>query len=80
MFYCEDCSKKNKWPASLAKSYGQCECCGKTAICNDVPSCQLSETPAMDKVMKQIVEDEAGSDEDLNAALDEVVVIVAKVQ
>lgn len=42
MFYCEKCQKKNNWPDSLAKSSGRCEICGEDALCNDVPSSELS--------------------------------------
>ena len=38
MFYCEPCQCKHDWPQSMSRSYGRCECCGKTAECFDVPS------------------------------------------
>ena len=41
MFYCQDCQKKNKWPASGVVSVGTCESCGNPATCYDVPSRQL---------------------------------------
>lgn len=41
MFYCDKCKEKNNYPESLVKSYGQCELCGKTEECNDVPSNRL---------------------------------------
>lgn len=36
MYYCERCREENDWPASIGKSRGRCECCGKIATCNDV--------------------------------------------
>jgi len=45
MFYCEKCRKKRRWPESLTKSYGPCECCGKTAECHDRPSSSLPLPP-----------------------------------
>jgi hypothetical protein len=41
MFYCETCGKKNGWPESFVQSRGQCEMCGETAVCFDVPSKHL---------------------------------------
>ena len=41
MFYCDDCAKKKKYPISWFKSYGNCEICGKTRECNEVPSKDL---------------------------------------
>ena len=41
MFYCTECQIRNKWPASLAKSIGNCEECGKHDLCNDVESSNL---------------------------------------
>ena len=38
MFYCDDCAKKRNYPISHFKSRGNCEVCGKTCKCNDVPS------------------------------------------
>lgn len=39
MFYCTSCAEKNGWPLStLHVSYGRCEICRETDICNDVPS------------------------------------------
>jgi hypothetical protein len=38
MFFCDPCMNKNKWPNSLSKSHGNCEVCGNSARCNDVPS------------------------------------------
>lgn len=35
MFYCNKCADKKNWPRTMAKSYGNCEVCGKTAVCND---------------------------------------------
>lgn len=34
MFYCDDCAKKNGWPETGFKSYGNCEVCKKTGECN----------------------------------------------
>jgi hypothetical protein len=41
MFYCNDCAKENGYPETITKSQGPCECCGKIAICNDMPSSKL---------------------------------------
>jgi hypothetical protein len=41
MFYCDDCADKNGFPKTITKSKGQCEICGKHAICNDTPCSQL---------------------------------------
>ena len=40
MFYCDECAKRNDWPAHkfMLRSYGPCEVCDKVAVCNDVPS------------------------------------------
>ena len=38
MFYCEACRELNKWPISVFRSQGKCECCDEVALCNDVPS------------------------------------------
>lgn len=46
MFFCDDCADRNRWPVSLATSYGQCEICRQVASCNDVPSRLL---PTLDK-------------------------------
>lgn len=46
MFYCEACRQKRNWPESWGQSYGRCEVCGNTAICNDTPSSQLPKRPA----------------------------------
>lgn len=36
MFYCDDCAKEKNYPESIGKSYGRCEICGKSEICNDM--------------------------------------------
>jgi len=41
MFYCEKCKVKNEWPEGFMKSFGRCECCGKSADCYDVASSRL---------------------------------------
>lgn len=41
MFYCEECAKRADWPESFAKSFGNCEICGKRRVCNDRPSSSL---------------------------------------
>jgi hypothetical protein len=46
MFYCPPCQLKNRWPESLARSRGECEICGTTAVCYDVPSSRLPLLPA----------------------------------
>jgi hypothetical protein len=38
MFFCNECKVKNKWGESIGQSRGRCEVCGKTALCNDIPS------------------------------------------
>ena len=44
MFYCNDCGYKKGWPTdSFSRSRGPCECCGETAICNDIKSGDLPE-------------------------------------
>lgn len=45
MFYCNVCAEKNKWPQSISKSQGKCECCGAVALCNDVKSADLPTPP-----------------------------------
>jgi hypothetical protein len=42
MFYCAACREKHGYPESILKSYGPCEICGNTAVCDDVPSSVLS--------------------------------------
>ena len=44
MFYCETCRAENQWPKSLRgrpDSFGNCEMCGVTSECYDVPSSWL---------------------------------------
>lgn len=41
MFYCDECKKKRNYPESMFKSYGNCEICGNTTDCNDIPSSKL---------------------------------------
>jgi hypothetical protein len=41
MFYCDDCAEKNGYPQSIIRSVGPCECCGKVAVCSDMPSSNL---------------------------------------
>jgi len=41
MFYCEQCRKRKKWPGSISKSLGPCECCGKVRECHERPSSSL---------------------------------------
>ena len=41
MFFCEPCRRKWRWPASMSKSKGRCEMCGKYEHCYDVPSSRL---------------------------------------
>ena len=38
MYFCDPCRGKKQWSESMAKSEGPCEVCGKTSVCNDVPS------------------------------------------
>lgn len=45
MFFCDSCGNKNKWPASMSKSLGPCEVCGKVKRCSDVPSKYLPLPP-----------------------------------
>ncbi len=35
MFYCDKCAKDRNYPNTLFKSYGKCELCGETNVCND---------------------------------------------
>lgn len=41
MFYCSDCAKKNDWPETFGQSYGSCEMCKRTALCNDMSASDL---------------------------------------
>lgn len=43
MFYCDDCAKKNEWPAPDfgPRSRGPCELCKNVRVCYDVPSYAL---------------------------------------
>lgn len=44
MFYCQKCGERNRWPVNdpyIMRSAGPCECCGKSALCYDVPSSAL---------------------------------------
>lgn len=41
MFYCSECAKKNDWPETFGQSYGPCELCKQTALCNDMSSSEL---------------------------------------
>ena len=56
MFYCNDCAEKRNYPIGHFKSRGNCEICGKTCKCNDVPSenlpkddCQHKKTVAINE-------------------------------
>ena len=44
MFYCEKCQVKNNWPEGFATSYGKCEICGASALCNNVSPSRLPKT------------------------------------
>lgn len=50
MFFCEECRVKRRWPQSFGGSYGNCEICGKTDSCYDVPSKYLPPVKAKDDV------------------------------
>jgi hypothetical protein len=41
MFYCKKCQVENEWPEGMRRSYGQCELCGHSRPCFDVPSSAL---------------------------------------
>lgn len=41
MFYCNKCADRYKYPESISKSVGKCECCGTKTECNDRPSSSL---------------------------------------
>ncbi|MFW5962149.1 MAG: hypothetical protein ACOCQR_00860 [bacterium] len=41
MFYCDDCKKENNFLEGIIKSYGECEICGKIAVCSDAPTSYL---------------------------------------
>jgi len=43
MFYCNNCADKNGYPKSFFKSYGSCEICNETAVCNNYKSSLLPE-------------------------------------
>lgn len=38
MFYCNPCAKENDWPETITCSFGPCEVCGNSSICNEMPS------------------------------------------
>jgi hypothetical protein len=38
MFFCNKCAEECGWNESLVKSFGPCEICGESTVCNDVPS------------------------------------------
>ena len=38
MFYCQQCQQEKGWPESFSRSHGNCEICGRTRLCFDVPS------------------------------------------
>lgn len=39
MFYCKKCKEEKDWPSGCGtESFGNCEICGETAVCIDVPS------------------------------------------
>jgi len=42
MFYCDECRVLHNYPESMVKSRGHCEICGELAVCNDVPTSELS--------------------------------------
>ena len=42
MFICDQCLKDGfSNQPSFLRSYGPCEICGKSAVCNDIPSVYL---------------------------------------
>jgi len=50
MFYCNECGKKEGWPEdTLFKSFGPCEICKVSQICNDVQSKYLPEKKESDR-------------------------------
>ena len=61
MFYCEPCGTEQKWPVDWwhPQSYGNCEMCGKTATCFDIPSSYLpSPHPKASAVDNEAKDDE----------------------
>ena len=54
MFICDECAVRGGMPLSricddlFAKSHGQCEVCGKTKDCNDVPIITLPPVQKID--------------------------------
>lgn len=54
MFYCENCADENEWPLSAHRSLGNCEMCGSTAACCDVPSRSLPMAKAKSKSKRQV--------------------------
>ncbi len=43
MFYCDECRQDYEWPESIGRSIGDCETCGKRAICHNVSSYRPSQ-------------------------------------
>lgn len=41
MFYCDKCREQHNYRESAFKSYGPCEICGNTAVCNDIIVTQI---------------------------------------
>jgi len=51
MFYCDPCAQKYKYPETIMRSYGQCEICDTTTVCNSRASALLPK-PERPKVRK----------------------------
>lgn len=41
MFYCDPCAKEHGYPETIMRSYGQCEICDESAVCNSRASALL---------------------------------------
>lgn len=59
MFYCEACRLRNGWPESFCRSRGLCEMCDAPAVCYDVPSSRLPDTPRSDQRVSDVPRMEA---------------------
>lgn len=56
MFYCPACQQARGWPESMSRSRGQCEICGRSDVCYDVPSKFLPlPPPGVDMQLQDII-------------------------
>jgi hypothetical protein len=42
MIFCDSCRRKRNWSISIARFTSNCQVCGKTTVCYDVPDVYLS--------------------------------------